>query len=111
LESWRYKNKKITQNKKKQPEAGEEYWDEHRHDGKRIGGTMLEHCERKFTVYQMRQVSGGGYVAAYSIDDKVRYCPFCGQLLATPVPPEPPAEEAASPRPKRNPQSKAGQAE
>lgn len=71
---------------------------------------MLEHCGRKYTVYLMRQVSGGGYNPAYPIDEQAKYCPFCGQPLVTPVPTEPPAEEAGSPRPKRNPQSKAGQA-
>jgi len=72
---------------------------------------MLEHCERKFTVQELRPTSGGGYYPAHTLDEKVRYCPFCGQSLATPVPPEAPAEQAASPRPKRTLQSKAGQAE
>jgi hypothetical protein len=47
---------------------------------------MPEHCEHKFVVYQLEQNNGGAFYASVNLDDKVRYCPFCGAKLVADEP-------------------------
>jgi len=63
---------------------------------------MFDHCEHKFTVYELAPLMGGGLYPAQVIDEKVHYCPFCGCCLDRPVPPTPSAVEPISLAPKRS---------
>jgi hypothetical protein len=50
---------------------------------------MPDCCELKFTVHDLAPTSGGGFFVRHCVDEKVRYCPFCGKELAVNPAPKP----------------------